>query len=117
MVGLMKSYKPKYQTWGSAILAVMLMLSVVFAFSGNTVRYSAKSEKTSKSKTEQTIKASCELKAVIQTLNVQFNAIQVEFLKPFEAIELPLLFTFEHASFENTYFTNLLTYFISPRAP
>jgi hypothetical protein len=71
----------------------------------------------SKAPIEQNIHASNGIDAVIPSLDVQFFAVQINFLQPFEAVSLPFLFEISPSDFVNRYFTNLLTHIISPRAP
>lgn len=103
-----------------SIAVMVLAMLMLFAFTGSVCvqdkGHFSKVEK-SKTSTEQNIQASNGLNAIIPSLEVHFLAIQIDFIASYEAVSLPLLFEIQAAEFINTYFTNVLTHFISPRAP
>ncbi|MEY3450192.1 MAG: hypothetical protein RL711_17 [Bacteroidota bacterium] len=98
----------------AVLLLCSLMATVLLPTPGHVLKVENQSKKAPIS---HHIHASNELAAVIPSLNVPFFAIQIDFLKPFESIALPLLFEIQPTAFYNNYFIHLLCHFISPRAP
>lgn len=114
----MKTKKHISKSIGTIAIALLLLGSLMSAVFVQHSDISFKVEKSkSKAPVEHNIKANNDLAAVIPSLNVQFLGIIIDFLKPFEAVSLPLLFEIQPCEFVSSYITNLLNHFISPRAP
>lgn len=114
----MKTKKNISKSIGTVAIALLLLGSLMSAVFIQHNDISFKIEKSKhKAPNEHNIKPSNDLAAVIPTLNVQFLGIVIDFIKPFEAISLPLLFEIRPTEFVSSYITNLLNHFISPRAP
>ena len=114
----MKTKKHISYSIAAITMAMLLLCSVVATVMVPHQGYVSKVEKQkAKEPVSQHINVSHEYAAVIPSFNVPFLSIPIDLFHSFEAVSLPLLFVVQPLAFVNSYLSNFLCHFISPRAP